>query len=299
MSHFHRKPILVPTDFSIPSLQAVHAAKSIAEDDSDITIVYVGHDYDLIAPAHIWGADVPPENDHEQQEIRLQMWVNDNDLGNVKSEVRFGDPGMEVCKLAEEIGCQLIVVPSHGRHGVQRVLLGSVAERIIRHCDCSVLVLRRDEDKNSVWELTENFCPKKRVVVPVDFSRSTDATLDVALELVDDRSNIDVINVIAPFEDAVLIDSRVVSDKDRRTNRLETIERYLAEHNYGGMTAHTITGNPGREIAAYADEVKADLVVIPSHGYHGLHRLVLGSTTERVIRHCSSPVLVLRRHDAE
>jgi nucleotide-binding universal stress UspA family protein len=300
VSHFHRKPILVPIDFSTPSLHAVRIAKTIAEDDADITVVFVGHDYD--APAHIWGADDPPEHDRERQQIRLQMWANDNDLGEVKLQVRTGDPGTEVCKLAEEIGCQLIIVPSHGRHGVQRVLLGSVAERIIRHCDCSVLVLRRGEDSGSSLTLPDHWCPKKRIVVPVDFSSSTDATLDVALELVDDRPNIDVINVInviPSFEDAVLIGSIVVSDADRRANRQESLERYLVEHSYSGMRAHTITGNPGTEIAKYADHVNADLVVMPSHGYHGLHRMVLGSTTERVIRHCNSPVLVLRRQDAE
>lgn len=299
MSHFHRKAILVPTDFSIASLQAVHIARTIAEDDADITVAYVGHDYDLIAPAHIWGADVPHDNDRQQQQARLDVWANDNQLGNVKLLARTGDPGTEVCKLAEEIGCKLIIAPSHGRHGIDRVLLGSVAERIIRHCDCSVLVLRRGQDTGTVLEIPDHWCPRKRVVVPVDFSRSTDATLDVALELVDDRPNIDAINVIPSFEDAVLIGSTVVSDEDRRTNRQETLERYLAEHSFSGMRAHTITGNPGTEISKYADEVNADLVVMPSHGYHGLHRMVLGSTTERVIRHCNSPVLVLRRHDAE
>jgi nucleotide-binding universal stress UspA family protein len=57
--------------------------------------------------------------------------------------------------------------------------------------------------------------------------------------------------------------------------------------------------NPGTEIAEYADEIGADLIVIPSHGYHGVKRLLLGSVAERVIRaaHCS--VLVLRRSDAD
>lgn len=299
MSHFHRKPILVPIDYSIPSLQAVRVARSVAEDDSDITVVYVGHDYDLIAPGYVWGADIPPLDDPEQQTERIQEWANDNDLGNVKLVTRTGDPGTEVCRLAEEIGSQLIIVPSHGRHGIKRILLGSVAERIIRHCDCSVLVLRRGAETGSILEIPANWCPRKRIVVPVDFSTSTDATLDVALELVDDRPDIDVVNVLPLIDGDLLIGSTVVSAEDRRANRQETLERYLAEHGYSGMRAHTITGDPGTEIAKYADDVQADLVLMPSHGYHGLHRLVLGSTTERVIRHCNSPVLVLRRDDAE
>lgn len=299
MSHFHRKPILVPIDFSIPSLQAVRIAKTIAVDDADITAVYVGQGYDLIAPPYTWGVSLPPENDIVSQRERLRVWANDNGLGNINLQVRVGDPGTEVCEVAEEIGCQLIVVPSHGRHGVERVLLGSVAERIVRHCNCSVLVLRRGKHTGSDLALPDHWCPKKRIVVPVDFSQSTDASLDVAMELVDDRPNIDAINVVPSFDDAILVGSTVVSDEDRRANRQETLERYLAEHGYSGMRAHALTGNAGTEIANYVDKVDADLVVIPSHGYHGLHRIVLGSTTERVIRHSNSPVLVLRRHDAE
>ena len=299
MSHFHRKPILVPTDFSVSSLQAVRIAKTIAKHDTDITVVYVGHDYDLIAPANIWGAGGIPDVDGERHQIRLKTWADDNELGNVRLQTRTGDPGTEVCKLAEEIGCQLIVVPSHGRHGIQRVLLGSVAERIIRHCGCSVLVLRRGDDTGLAMELPDQWCPKKRIIVPIDFSESTDDTLNVALELIDDRPNIDVVNVVPSFEDPVLIGSVVLTDEDRRANRQETLERYLAEHSYTGMRAHTITGDPGMEIANYAEKVNADLVVMPSHGYHGLHRLVLGSTTERVLRHCNSPILVLRRHGAK
>lgn len=299
MSHFHRKPILVPIDFSIPSLQAVRIAKTIAVDDADITAVYVGQGYDLIAPPYTWGVSLPPENDIVSQRERLRVWANDNGLGNIDLQVRVGDPGTEVCEVAQEIGCQLIVVPSHGRHGVERVLLGSVAERIVRHCNCSVLVLRRGKHTGSDLALPDHWCPKKRIVVPVDFSQSTDASLDVAMELVDDRPNIDAINVVPSFDDAILVGSTVVSDEDRRANRQETLERYLAEHGYSGMRAHALTGNAGTEIANYVDKVDADLVVIPSHGYHGLHRIVLGSTTERVIRHSNSPVLVLRRHDAE
>lgn len=299
MSYFHRKPILVPIDFSIPSLQAVRIAKTIAVDDADITAVYVGQGYDLIAPPYTWGVSLPPENDIVGQRERLRVWANDNGLGNINLQVRVGDPGTEVCEVAQEIGCQLIVVPSHGRHGVERVLLGSVAERIVRHCNCSVLVLRRGKHTGSDLALPDHWCPKKRIVVPVDFSQSTDASLDVAMELVDDRPNIDAINVVPSFDDAILVGSTVISDEDRRANRQETLERYLAEHGYSGMRAHALTGNAGTEIANYVDKVDADLVVIPSHGYHGLHRIVLGSTTERVIRHSNSPVLVLRRHDAE
>ena len=117
-------------------------------------------------------------------------------------------------------------------------------------------------------------------------------------ELVDGREQIDVINVMPHFED-VLIGDTVLDEKTRQQNRQETLERYLAENGHDGMQAHALTGDPGTTICEYANRVQADTVVIPSHGYHGLDRLVLGSTAERVVRHCDAPVLVLRRHDAQ
>ena len=73
MAHFHRKPVLVPTDFSQASLRAVLVARSIAESDSDVTVLYVTHDYDLLAPASTWGANALPDNHEDQQAERLRQ----------------------------------------------------------------------------------------------------------------------------------------------------------------------------------------------------------------------------------
>ena len=297
--HFHRKPVLVPTDYSTASLRAVEVARSVAESDSDITVIHVAHDYDLTIPAHTWGADTLPDHDPERELVRLRLWANDNNLGDVKLEVRMGDPGTQVCQVADEGSCQLIVVPSHGRHGMKRVLLGSVAERIIRHCHCSVLVLRRGSESGSVLALPEHWFPRKQVVVPIDFSQSSLVAIETALEVTDDRVNIDVVSVIPALDNALLIGSQMIDDEDRRANRQEYLERYLAEHGYSTMQAHVLTGDPGTMVAKHAADVRSDLIVMPSHGRHGLHRLVLGSTTERVLRHSESPVLVLHRQDAD
>lgn len=295
MSNFHRKPIIVPTDFSASSIQAIQVAKSIAEKDSDITVVYVGPGEELIAAPYAWAGDEFGADYPERQLKRLQEWIAENKLGDVKAIVRMGDPGLEVCSFATELRCRLIVLPSHGRSGLKRVLLGSVAERIIRHCDCSVLVLRRNENSDSE-PISGSWCPRKRVVVPVDFSPSSDDAVKVAKQLVDGGEEVDVINVV-PSREPALLGSIVMTDEVRRDNRQESLERFLAEHGHSGMRAHAVTGDPGTTICDYANEVNADVVVIPSHGYQGMTRLLLGSTAERVVRHCSAPVLVLRRKD--
>ena len=298
MSHFSRHPIVVPVDFSDSSLHSVRVARTVAEADEHITLVHVAAAMDAITTPYGWAAPEATPVTIERCQQKLQAWISEHDLGDVNYVVRFGDAGMEVCELAREMNGTLIVLASHGRSGLERVLLGSVAERIIRHCHCSVLVLRRGQDHRADLTAAGSWCPRKRVVVPIDFSASTDATLEVAKELVDGREQIDVINVMPHVED-VLIGDTILDEPTRRENRQQSLERYLAEHDFDGMRAHAVTGDPGTTICQYANQVDADTVVIASHGYHGLHRLVLGSTAERVVRHSNAPVLVLRRHDAE
>jgi nucleotide-binding universal stress UspA family protein len=80
-------------------------------------------------------------------------------------------------------------------------------------------------------------------------------------------------------------------------------QRHLAEFlaRLGLSAAQGVVrlGDPGLDITEYADEIQSDLIVIPSHGYHGVKRFLLGSVAERVIRHAHCPVLVLRRPDAD
>jgi len=296
MTSYQPHPILVPSDLSSSSAEAVRVARQIARDDEQVTVVYVALDHDLIAPGNIWGMDDVVQETAEECKERLSRWIADNNLGSVRQEIRRGDPGMEICKLANDLSCPLIVVPSHGRKGLSRILLGSVAERIIRHADCSVLVVRRDgteEESISDWQ------PRQRVVVPIDLSESSALAVDTALQLVAEPQHVDVINVVYTMNDTLAAGSIAVTQEDLEKNRSECLQRFLHDHGWTSLSSHILFGEPGMSIADYADDTMAELVVMPSHGFHGFNRLLLGSTTERVLRHTKAPVLVLRRLDAE
>jgi nucleotide-binding universal stress UspA family protein len=66
----------------------------------------------------------------------------------IQVEVSFGNAGFRISEYAQEIGADLIVIPSHGRTGIERMLIGSVAERVVQHSHCPVLVLRSGQKKN-------------------------------------------------------------------------------------------------------------------------------------------------------
>ena len=72
----------------------------------------------------------------------LRERLDDDKYKSVQIDIVFGDAGHEIANLAERRGAELIVLPSHGRTGIKRLLIGSVAERVVRLAHCPVLVLR-------------------------------------------------------------------------------------------------------------------------------------------------------------
>jgi len=94
-------------------------------------------------PGVIWET-IDDDSRREHAEAALQREVRSQDLNEqVHVTIRFGDPGHEIAAYAEEIDAGLIVVSSHGRTGLRHLLLGSVADRVVRLAKCPVLVLKR------------------------------------------------------------------------------------------------------------------------------------------------------------
>jgi nucleotide-binding universal stress UspA family protein len=145
-----------------------------------------------------------------------------------------------------------------------------------------------------------SWLPRKTAVVPVDFSDSSADAVAAALQMVARPADLHVVHVLLPLD---YMSPGVVFESLNDPTRIEAAEKYCAEfvnkHGAAGVKAVVRLGDPGLEITEYATSVKADLIVVPSHGYHGVKRFVLGSVAERVIRHADCPVLVLRRRDAD
>ena len=138
------------------------------------------------------------------------------------------------------------------------------------------------------------------VVVPIDFSDDSQNALEAALELTRDANKLRIIHVLPPLE--AISPAAIwgeLSDQQRETSVKKYAAEFLKRNGVASANLEVRIGSPGHEITEYADEVNADLIVISSHGYHGLKRMLLGSIAEAVIRHAHCAVLVLRRQDAE
>lgn len=141
-----------------------------------------------------------------------------------------------------------------------------------------------------------NWLRKNRVLVPLDFSEESFAALIPAREFVENASNLYVLHVLSqlhPAEPGVMWNT--LDDQTRKQHVQETLHARFNNSQYQGVQVGVAIGDPSSEIIDYAQEIDADLIVIPSHGRTGLSRFFLGSVAERVIRFAHCPVLVLKK----
>lgn len=144
MTWLPKKTVVVPIDFSDESAETISTALEFVEEPADVHVIHVLFALDAAGPGVVWGA---VDNESREKTVRshLDQLLKDNDISGVTTAVKVGDAGLSITEYAREYGADLIVIPSHGFHGMKRLLLGSVAERVIRHANCPVLVLRRHD----------------------------------------------------------------------------------------------------------------------------------------------------------
>ena len=141
-----------------------------------------------------------------------------------------------------------------------------------------------------------SWLPRQTVVVPIDFSDDSFAAMETARELVDDPGDLHVIHVLPTLDanDPGVI-WHMVDDESRSQHAAEALSKELGDHGYEVPQVAIRFGDPGHEIARYAEQVEAGLIVVASHGKSGLTRLLIGSVADRVVRLAHCPVLVLKR----
>jgi len=142
------KIVLVPTDFSDASESALRYGKAMAEKfGAALHVVHVMED--LLA--HAWAAEVyvssmPQLRDEIEKESRLRLGalLTDAERKTLRAETALlaGNPFLEIIRYAKTHGVDLIVMGTHGRGPIAHMLLGSVAEKVVRKSPCPVLTVR-------------------------------------------------------------------------------------------------------------------------------------------------------------
>ena len=148
MSGFQANKIVVPVDFSDFSLQAIDRAIEIADEGAVIRAIHVLLPLSVMEPGVLYG-EITDQSRIEATRKHLQERLTDPKYANVSPHAVIGDPGREIAEFAEREMADLIVMPSHGHGFIKHLMLGSVAERVVRLAHCPVLVLKPAEPKSS------------------------------------------------------------------------------------------------------------------------------------------------------
>jgi len=148
---FQPRLILHPTDFSECSTYAFRIAADLARQNHASLLVL--HVVETLGPGNVTfgeaATQLEPENYQRRLQQDLQRNVPEVPGISMRHLLAEGDPAKEIERLAREQSCDLIVMGTHGRTGLNRLLIGSIAEQVIRRAPCPVLVTKLPENKES------------------------------------------------------------------------------------------------------------------------------------------------------
>ena len=147
MSWFEGEKIVVPFDYSDESIEAVRVALQLAKAPDHVLVVNVLLPASTLDPAVVWNEKHDETRAATAKKTMLER-LEDAGADGPQLVVLVGDPGASVADFADEIDAGMVVVSSHGKSGFKRMLLGSVAERVVRLVHCPVLVLKPPRKKS-------------------------------------------------------------------------------------------------------------------------------------------------------
>ncbi|NEP18029.1 MAG: universal stress protein [Leptolyngbya sp. SIO4C1] len=142
MALFSQDRILVPIDFSEEAFQALEEVIAFAKPAAAVHALHVLKALEPTDPGLVWQAIDDDKRKENVQKAFLEKFSGDRYSG-LQFVVLVGDPSSKIIDYAEQESIGLIVMPSHGRTGLSRFFMGSVAERVVRFAHCPVLVLRQ------------------------------------------------------------------------------------------------------------------------------------------------------------
>ncbi len=222
-------------------------------------------------------------------------------------QMSVGDGIVQICL---ETNCDLIIMGTHGREGIQHLLLGSVAERVTRQAHVPVMLVRDTRDEKTTSEKPLRL---EHILVAIDGSLQSQQALSTANNLAAALGlSLEVLHVIPDLppmtgytgmEFAPMIDyDRYEKDLAAQSQaiiagaleQLKTASAKVLDVRSSSVPAKGLM--LGDAIVKTALEHGADLIVVGTHGRSGVERLLLGSVAEQVSHHSTIPVLLVRNH---
>ena len=273
------RKVLVPLDGSDLSARSLEFLRPVLQlDSAQIVALHVreGSSVDENAPG------LPDELLARLEELHPSA--------EVLTVARRGDPAAEILAVAKEADVSLIAMSTHDRPGLDRLVRGTVAERVLRNADVPVLFTTPSTKQRQASEVI------RRIVVPLDGSRLAASVLSHVADIARVYgSQVTLLHVDLPGNREHRHSVERARAKKRAFAKL--VSEQVAELEQAGATVSTqvVFGfKPVAEILAFTEREAIDLVVLATRGRRGLARLAFGSIAEQIIAGCQSPLLVER-----
>ena len=262
--------VLVTTDGSTESEHAFAAMMPVVRSDNpEVSVLFVTE--------HPEDSPQPPERVAKACDALRQSGVN------VGLEIRAGKPAHEIVRLGNRM--DLVVMATHGRGGLKRILMGSVTEDVIRRLEVPILVTRPGTPIRT-WN---------RLVVALDGSPRSERILEDVVPLARRlNASVELVqSVLPPVTRGGLGEIPGVQIVENPRPYLEGVKARLSSEGVT-VSAVVLEGRAGTELLRHVQAQGTSLLCMTTHGRSGLARALLGSITDEVIRHAPCPVLLRR-----
>lgn len=284
------RKLLIPHDLSACSKDALSVAIEFALKYGASLDIF--HSINLDRRLISYG--VVPNREQAAQQITQELQDDLNNLIKTKGSkqelshkitLKWGEPVQSLLDHIVEEQPDLVVMGTHGHTGLKHFFLGSCTEKMIQLSPAPVMIVRNRMDRF------------KRLLVPIDFSESTeDALLLVSHLMALGIERVDLLHVVALSDLALMSHDLVVAQNANLMKELMhhaslELDELIKDHPSLPFKKHVKMGQPAHEIIQMATDSHTDLILMPTHGESGLAHLIMGSVTEKVTRHAPTNVL--------
>ncbi|QIO25513.1 universal stress protein [Haloarcula sp. JP-L23] len=285
--------ILFPTDGSEPAASVLDYALQIAAEHE--ATIYVLNVVDTSQDSRSgMQDDVDDVLEQEGTEIANEAAQRATERGiTVVSEVLHGDPYEAIVEYSTQSGIELIVIPTHGRRGLQRFLLGSVTERAINTADVPVIAVNP-----GIQPLAY---PCQDLLVPTDGSRGSELAVSEGIALANATgATLHLLHVVetgglGPDARSLLKEEELTTQADEiiadaiETAEAATVDRIESEIEFGV---------PSKEIRNYIEVHEIDVAILGTHGKTDFSRYMMGGVSAKIVRTSPVPVMWVREPDS-
>ena len=210
----------------------------------------------------------------------------------------LGVPSVQICAAAAESHADLIVLGTRGKTGLEHLLLGSTAERVVIKAPCPVLTVCLSGSRTGDASSAPTSAGFHHILAPVDFSDCSLNALEYAVQVAKQlKATVTILHVLEPVSYGLDLTLIHTSERERTRAHIEAeLDRLVQAITLEGVTVHRAIrgGTQADSLLHFIEENRCDLVVMGTHGRRGLSHLVNGSVAEAVLRRAPCPVLTVK-----